>query len=457
MKCPKCGNNNTAGGLFCGVCGNKLTYTSFCPNCGSPLEPGAPFCGGCGNKISIQPQPAQSTQNAIQKGLSEVDTAAKAAGEGLQSAIDSIKQTTSKSISDLKGLVSKKQAPNMSPPADQPMPMPIIKASTPNTGNSNAPIQPSVPSDSQKVNFCPNCGYPLNGGSTFCMVCNADISTASSEPAIIHKPIVKKGIIHNRFNCPSCGVELKVKKKEEKLFCSSCHAEIVKDGESYRLVPPKDKKAINPLPFIIGGGALVGLATICLIIAGIGNAISSRNTDSTDNYVTRSVNMYAEEEEELLVAKGPVNEEEPSAAPTETPTPEPTATPSPEPTNTPTPEPTATPTPEPTNTPTPAPTNTPTPAPTATPTPEPTATPIPEPTATTMPTEPPAPAAPNMITSYTAEGKEVTLQSGTIVWIPKSGKKFHRTNNCGRMDSSNAKQITIDEAVKNRQPCSNCW
>lgn len=377
MKCPKCGNNNTAGARFCGVCGNKITYNRFCPDCGSPLEPGTPFCGGCGKKLSTQPQSVQGNQNTIQNGLNELDMAAKAAGEGLQSAIDSIKQTTSKSISNLKGLVSKNTQSNS------------VSSVTPNPPNAK---------------FCPKCGYPLNDGSTFCSVCKEDISILPSAPPISHKPTVKKGIIHNRFNCPSCGIELKVKKKEERLFCSGCHSEIVKDGESYRLVPPKEKKNTSPLPILISCGALVGLSLLCLIIAGIGNAFSSDNIRTTSTYVEKSANIPTDEES--LIAKGPVKDEEPSIAPTETPTPPPTGTPTPEPTATPTPEPTATPTPEPTNTPTPVPTNTPTPIPTATPIPQPTATPIPTPTSV-----PVAPAA---------EAKTYVLNTDSL--------KFHKPN-----------------------------
>lgn len=135
----------------------------------------------------------------------------------------------------------------------------------------------------------------------------------------------------------------------------------------------------------------------------------------------------------------------PSATPTPTidpsPTPEPTPSPTPEPTFTPTPVPTATPTPvtRQTNTPTPTPkpkaTPTPVPKPKATPTP----TPKPKPTATPTPT-----VVPN------------NQYSGTMVWIPKSGSKYHSKSNCSNM--SNPRQVTEEEAKRRGYTrCSKCW
>ncbi|MBO4484633.1 MAG: hypothetical protein J5738_04510 [Lachnospiraceae bacterium] len=115
--------------------------------------------------------------------------------------------------------------------------------------------------------------------------------------------------------------------------------------------------------------------------------------------------------------------------PSPTPTPEPTPSPTPEPTFTPTPVPTATPTPvtRQTNTPTP------TPKPKATPTPK------PKPTATPTPT-----VVPN------------NQYSGTMVWIPKSGSKYHSKSNCSNM--SNPRQVTEEEAKRRGYTrCSKCW
>ena len=102
-----------------------------------------------------------------------------------------------------------------------------------------------------------------------------------------------------------------------------------------------------------------------------------------------------------------------------------------EPTNTPTPSPT----PKPTATPTPVPSPTPTPEVTATPTPEPTATPTPEPTATPTP-EP--------------ESAEI------MVWIPKTGKRYHSYEGCSNM--KNPSLVTLSEAEElGYTKCSKCW
>lgn len=128
----------------------------------------------------------------------------------------------------------------------------------------------------------------------------------------------------------------------------------------------------------------------------------------------------------LVVFFGLFVEEVPSdAQPTETltATVEPTATPEP------TPEPTPTPTPEPT------------PEPTPQPTPKPTLAPAP--VATPAPTEAPTPVP-------------TTEPVGEMVWIPKSGKKYHRIPDCSGM--KNPSQIPLSEAqARGIPPCSNCW
>lgn len=45
-----------------------------------------------------------------------------------------------------------------------------------------------------------------------------------------------------------------------------------------------------------------------------------------------------------------------------------------------------------------------------------------------------------------------------MVWLPKSGKKYHSKPNCGNMDAKNARQIKLSDAQKkNIQRCSKCF
>ena len=44
-----------------------------------------------------------------------------------------------------------------------------------------------------------------------------------------------------------------------------------------------------------------------------------------------------------------------------------------------------------------------------------------------------------------------------MVWITATGTKYHRTNNCGNTNSANARQITLEEAQKNYEPCKKCY
>lgn len=57
--------------------------------------------------------------------------------------------------------------------------------------------------------------------------------------------------------------------------------------------------------------------------------------------------------------------------------------------------------------------------------------------------------------------QEAALQNqnnvAEMVWITETGTKYHRTNNCGKTNSSNARQITLEEAQKNYEPCKKCY
>lgn len=52
----------------------------------------------------------------------------------------------------------------------------------------------------------------------------------------------------------------------------------------------------------------------------------------------------------------------------------------------------------------------------------------------------------------------VTKPVGAMVWKTATGKKYHRTNNCGNTNSSNASQISQSDAeAKGLGPCSKCY
>lgn len=57
--------------------------------------------------------------------------------------------------------------------------------------------------------------------------------------------------------------------------------------------------------------------------------------------------------------------------------------------------------------------------------------------------------------------QEATAQTqnnvSEMVWITATGTKYHRTNNCGNTNSANARQITLEEAQKNYEPCKKCY
>lgn len=53
---------------------------------------------------------------------------------------------------------------------------------------------------------------------------------------------------------------------------------------------------------------------------------------------------------------------------------------------------------------------------------------------------------------------EVPLPIGTLVWLSRTGEKYHRINNCGNMNPSTARQVTLEEAVSQGYgQCKNCY
>ena len=47
---------------------------------------------------------------------------------------------------------------------------------------------------------------------------------------------------------------------------------------------------------------------------------------------------------------------------------------------------------------------------------------------------------------------------GTMVWLSATGKKYHSINNCGKMDPSKARQVTLESAQSQGfTACSKCY
>ena len=67
--------------------------------------------------------------------------------------------------------------------------------------------------------------------------------------------------------------------------------------------------------------------------------------------------------------------------------------------------------------------------------------------------EPPKVSSPVHNTNRT-----VSLPSGSMVWISATVEKFHRINDCGRMNPQKAYQMTVDDAVANGyDACEKCY
>lgn len=56
------------------------------------------------------------------------------------------------------------------------------------------------------------------------------------------------------------------------------------------------------------------------------------------------------------------------------------------------------------------------------------------------------------------DNSQVTKPVGAMVWKTATGKKYHRTNNCGKTNSSNASQLSQSDAeAQGLGPCSKCY
>lgn len=53
---------------------------------------------------------------------------------------------------------------------------------------------------------------------------------------------------------------------------------------------------------------------------------------------------------------------------------------------------------------------------------------------------------------------EASTSVGDTVWLSATGSKYHRINNCGRMDPSRAREVSLDEAVNmGYEKCTKCY
>ena len=60
--------------------------------------------------------------------------------------------------------------------------------------------------------------------------------------------------------------------------------------------------------------------------------------------------------------------------------------------------------------------------------------------------------------SYSGSGSGGSSGGGGTVWVSATGTKYHNKNNCGTMNPSNARQMSLSEAKsKGYQACKNCY
>lgn len=66
-------------------------------------------------------------------------------------------------------------------------------------------------------------------------------------------------------------------------------------------------------------------------------------------------------------------------------------------------------------------------------------------------------AAPSYVQMFQPAPSNET-QAENTVWIPATGQKYHRVNDCGNMNPNKAKQISLSDAiVQGYSACSKCW
>ena len=69
-----------------------------------------------------------------------------------------------------------------------------------------------------------------------------------------------------------------------------------------------------------------------------------------------------------------------------------------------------------------------------------------------------ASSAPSHTTHQSNENAQVFSETSETVWITKTGSKYHRRNNCGRTNSSNARAVSRSSAeAMGLGPCDKCY
>ena len=79
----------------------------------------------------------------------------------------------------------------------------------------------------------------------------------------------------------------------------------------------------------------------------------------------------------------------------------------------------------------------------------------------TEPTPPennPQPEETATVETPPAPEPEVSTPVGNMVWLSATGSKYHRINNCGRMNPDKARQVSLDDAINmGYEKCKNCY
>lgn len=72
--------------------------------------------------------------------------------------------------------------------------------------------------------------------------------------------------------------------------------------------------------------------------------------------------------------------------------------------------------------------------------------------------EPVQPKETAVVEETPAPEESVATPVGEMVWLSATGEKYHRINNCGRMNPNKARQITLEDAInRGYDRCSKCW
>lgn len=51
-----------------------------------------------------------------------------------------------------------------------------------------------------------------------------------------------------------------------------------------------------------------------------------------------------------------------------------------------------------------------------------------------------------------------SIDSDEYVWLPEKGEKYHKINNCGKMNPKKATKVTKQEAInRGYEACKNCY